>query len=269
MGTLTAKDTALLVHIEHSKPIEMTEFVTSLNALNRLYASYAKANGESKDETKSKLYVEKIEHGSIDIYLCELAASAIIPFVENTNIILEFAGYVKNVYEYFTKGKGEKPKLAPQECNNFKDVLNIVASDNQGTMSIGAVSKTGNGDIFNNCTFNFGESNSAQNQLTRLFDEVNDDYQDEIVHNRVLMQIYQIRNDINSVTGNKAVIDSIFKGKKLALLFESDELKKQMLFSETNPTQKAFQVDVVVQTLNDIPRAYKVVALHEVIDIPN
>ena len=68
MSTPAAKDSALLVHIEHSKPIEVSEFVSSLNALNSLYSSFVKKNGDNKIITHSKLYVEKIEEGCIDIY---------------------------------------------------------------------------------------------------------------------------------------------------------------------------------------------------------
>ena len=80
------------------------------------------------------------------------------------------------------------------------------------------------------------------------------------------MQIYQVRSDAGSNTGNKAIIDDIFKGKKIAVVFETDELKQRILYSENNPTRKLFQVDIKVQTVNGIPVAYKVISLHDVID---
>lgn len=52
---------AILFHIEHSKPIEISEFVTSLNAIGNLFSLFAKKNGDCKEAAKSKLYVEKIE----------------------------------------------------------------------------------------------------------------------------------------------------------------------------------------------------------------
>ena len=58
---------AILFHIEHSKPIEISEFVTSLNAIGNLFSLFAKKNGDCKEAAKSKLYVEKIEEGCIDI----------------------------------------------------------------------------------------------------------------------------------------------------------------------------------------------------------
>lgn len=51
------------------------------------------------------------------------------------------------------------------------------------------------------------------------------------------------------------------------LVFETDELKNAILFSEINPTRKVFLVDVQVQTANYKVVAYKVIALHEIIDL--
>lgn len=89
---------------------------------------------------------------------------------------------------------------------------------------------------------------------------------EEHIHTRQLMTIYQMRGDMGTDKGNKAVIDAISKNK-LAVVFETDELKEQILHSDSNPTKKAFLVDVVVQTVAGKIAAYKVMALHDVIDI--
>jgi hypothetical protein len=39
---------AILFHIEHSKPIEISEFVTSLNAIGNLFSLFAKKMGIAK-----------------------------------------------------------------------------------------------------------------------------------------------------------------------------------------------------------------------------
>lgn len=267
MDKVQPKDAALFVHIEHSKPVEMSEFVSSLNALNSLYSSYIKKYGDSKGISQSKLYIEKIEEGSIDIFLCELAAASLIPFIENANVIFDFAAHIKGIYDFFTKGEGEKPTLDIQECKNYKDVLGIVASDPHGKMSIGAINKADKGNVFNNCTFNFGNSNSVQNQLGKNIEELKAKEPIAEVYNRVLMQIYQLRNESSNDVGNKAIIDEIAQGKKVSLLFDSEELKSKILFSEANPTQKGFQVDVKVQTINGRLSAYKVIALYDIIDL--
>ena len=257
---------ALLIHIEHSKPIEINEFTTTLNSVGNLFSMFAQEKGESKELSQAKLYVEKIEQGSIDIFLTETVTAGLIPFFENMNIILDFSLYLKTIMEYFTEGKGEEPDLKVQEAKNLRDMLNVVAGDNKGKMQVGAINKRDKTYILNNCTFNFFNSNSAQNQLEKRIDKLKEIQQSDEIYSRQLMTIYQMRSDMSSDTGNKAVIDAI-STKKLGVVFETDELKERILNSEYNPAKKAFLVDVEILTAGGKPAAYKVLALHDVIDL--
>lgn len=257
---------ALLVHIEHSKPIEINEFTRSLNAIGNLFSSFVKREGGSKEMAQAKLYVEKIEEGCIDIILVENIMATFIPFAENVNTILGFSSYMKNIIEYFTKSIGPKPELDLQESKDLKDVFAITSGDNKGTTSIGALVKYNKGNVFNNCTFNFNESNSAQNQLERDIESYKQTSLSGDMYNRQLMTIYQIRSDMRTDYGNKAVIDSI-SSRKLGVVFETDELKERILHSDENPAKKAFLVDVVVLTCGGKPAAYKVMALHDVVGL--
>ena len=49
--------------------------------------------------------------------------------------------------------------------------------------------------------------------------------------------------------------------------FDNDEIKEQMLHGDVNPFNTAFVVDVKIQTIQDKPAVYKVVKLHELIDV--
>lgn len=136
---LQPKDTALLIKITHSKPIEMKDFVSTMNAIGNLFDGFCKKHGDSSDAQKAKLYVQKIEHGSIEIFLTEAVTALALPFMENMNLILEFAGHIKNVIQYYTKGKGEKPELDAKELRQYHDVFAVTAGDNNGHTEIGSV----------------------------------------------------------------------------------------------------------------------------------
>lgn len=263
---IEGRDTSLLVHIEYSKPIELQDFVTSMEAIGGLFCDFAAKNGQYREMTQAKLYVEKIENGCIDIFLCEAVSAGLLPFVENINIIFEFASYVKTVAEYYLSRKGSKPSLEMQEAKNFRDMLEVPANDNKGVMTIGAITKGDNTNVFNNCTFNFQGSNSFQNQIEKDIEKMKSAQPSGNVFKRQLMTIYQIRGDMSSNTGNKAVIDAITP-KKLNVVFETDELKRKILNSEENPIRKAYLVDVVLMTVEGRQTAYKVTALHDVIDL--
>ena len=61
----------LRIHIENSQPIEISDFTKTMNGIGGLFSSFAQRNGKSKEEVNAKLYVSKIQKGSIDIHLIE------------------------------------------------------------------------------------------------------------------------------------------------------------------------------------------------------
>lgn len=135
-------------------------------------------------------------------------------------------------------------------------------------MTIGAINKGDKAAIFYNCTFNFGESNSTQNQLGKMISSLNDCSPAEEIYRKQLMTIYQMRGDMTTDIGNKAVIESISK-RKVGVVFANDDLKERILNLDENPTKKAFLVDVSVMKINDKLAAYNVIALHDVIGLCN
>lgn len=118
---MRGKDTAILFHIEHSKPIEIGDFVKTLNAISGLFSDYVRKKCDYQDLTQAKLYVEKIEDGCIDIHLCEVVSASIIPFIENANTLMDFSKYIKDIVTYYTKGIGNKPALTIKELINTQN----------------------------------------------------------------------------------------------------------------------------------------------------
>ena len=263
---MNTEQTLLQLHIKPSKPIEINDFTTSLNAVSNLFSSFVQKNGSTEELSQARLCVERIEEGSIVIYLAELVSSTLIPFVENANIIIEFASFVKRTCEYYIHGKGEKEELSISDCSDFNNMLSLVAGDNKGEMSIGAVSKGDGNKIFVGCTFNYFDCNTGQNQLKKEMERLKKLSPISKKYLRQLMTIYQLRSDMENNSGNKAVIEGI-SNKKVALLFETDDLKERILRSDCNPVKRAFFVDVEVQTINDKIAAYKVLNLHETIEL--
>lgn len=263
---MKTEQTMLLVHIKPSKPIEINEFTSSLNAVSNLFTSYVQKNGSCDEQAQAKLYVEKVQEGSIIVYLTELVSSSILPFIENANLIFEFATFIKNTCDYYIHGKGEKEELTISECNDFNNMLNMVAGDNKGEMEIGAVVKGRGNNILVGCTLNYTDCNAGQNQFKKEADRLKALAPVSEKYSRQLMTIYQLRSDMGNDAGNRAIIEGISK-KKVAVVFETDELKERILNSDCNPVKYAFLVDVEVQTVNERIGAYKVLALHDTIEI--
>lgn len=255
----------LRIHIENTQPIEVSDFTKTMNAIGSLFSSFASKNGKTKDEINAKLYVSKIKEGSIDIHLVELATVGIIPFMENSNLILDFAKNIKSFYEYYVHSIGEKPKLNAQELKGVHDMVSVPANDRGGKMAIQVIHGDVGEIIFEGCTFNHIEGNGIQNQSENELKELKSTTSEGEVLTRRLMTIYQVRKDSGS-TGNKGVIESI-SDRKLGLVFDTDELEDRILHSSQNPMLKGYVVDVIIQTAQGKPAAYKVMALHDVIDL--
>ncbi len=259
---LKPSETALLVKITHSRPIEIKDFVATMSAVGSLFDDFCRKNGDTTDTQKARLYVEKIEHGSIEILLTEAVTALALPFMENMNIIMEFAAHLRDVLTYFATGMGSRPELDVKRLNYCRDVFAITAGDRHGTTEIGAVQLGTTGPVYTNCIFNYRESNLAQNHILRQKAGQEDGPEREELHARQLMTIFQMRGYGAADTGNKAVIDHLHP-RPLPVVFETDELKRLVLGTEENPTRKAFLVDVVIQTIGGKPAAFKVMALHD------
>lgn len=268
MDNNTQEKDVLCVHIQHSKPVNLDEFTASLKAISSLYSSYVRKHGGSEDVSRSKLYVESVHEGSIIVCLTELVTASLIPFMENANVIMEFASYLKGIYGYFASEEGPDPELTPSECEMVADSVSVIADDPKGSIGFGVCKNSQVNITQNNYFYDCGSdrANSVMNRTSRYASAKKEAEPETGTYQRVLMSLYQIRTD-NSGKGNKAIIDDIAKGKRVNLLFASDYLRDAILYSDDNPTRKAYQVDVSTKTMAGKIVAYEVTALHDVIDL--
>lgn len=262
---LQPRDTALLFKVTHSKPIEVKDFVATMNSLAYLFEGFVKENADSTEDRKAKLYVEKIEQGCIEIFLQEVVTACALPFIENFNPIMLFAEYLGGLVRNAIAGHNET-KLSIAELKALSDLFAINAADPQGATEFGAINRTNPSQIFNDCSFYFGDSNIAQNQIKHTIEQKEQEIPAETIYERQLMTIFQMRGNMSTNAGNKAIIDALSK-KPLSVVFETEELKRQILSNDDNPTKQAYLVDVVIQTIGGKPTTYKVMGLHDFIPL--
>lgn len=254
------EDTALLIHIEHTRPIEIGNLVAAMNGINTLYTQFARKHADIT-QPGARLYVEKIENGCIDLYLLEMAAW-VLPFAVGCNTLVEFCKHVAGIYRYFINGEGERPSLNAQEKKAASDVLSVTSDDRGSTTTINVVNRADGCAVYNGCTINYNNGNSAQNQI-REFEEEEDEQQ-ETVRNGVLMTVAQARDDDKK--GCRACISDISKAEK-ALFFASEELRNGIIRGDGGPFGKAFYVDVALLHVAGRLTGYKVIALHGTIPL--
>ena len=257
------KDTAIRVHLKHTQPVEVNAFVSSVTSISNLFSTYMKENADCKDEVKAKLYVEKIKEGSIDMWLVAPALAGIIAFADNVNKICDFIEHINGFIAHFAKGLAPEKKYTMSELKDMKNLLTPTATDRGGQIKIDAINIKTNKVVVQGTPVGFDNSNSIQNQIDREVETRKNTEVSDGIYRKVLMQIYQLRNTADSNVGNKAIIDGIYAGKKLPVVFETEELKTRILYSEVNPTRTGFVVDAEVMTIEGKPKAYKIIGLSD------
>ena len=185
-----------------------------------------------------------------------------IPFLENTNTIIGFAQFFHKVVKYFLNNEGDQPDLRPSEMKEFATIVNPVSRDNGSQMNI---STTVNGNVEYHFHINSTESNAFQNIIKTHIEKSKLPENLDEIHKSMLLSLYQARNDMKSKTGNKGVIEELYS-KPLNITFEDEELKDKMLHSDINPFNTVYVVDVKIQTIQDEPKAFKIMKLHDYFD---
>ena len=245
--------------IENTEPIELLDLTSSLVSLNNQYVSYVKRNAVDNVSSNAKLYIKEIRNGSTILELVELAVIAMLPFAENVNTIVGFAGYCKTVIEYLTGKCVSRPELSIADCKDFSNIVNPVIADRGAVMKIGTVI---NGDLNYTVVINNISSNALQNYSKR---EIESMRSTELIgtHRDVLMTWDQAIGNIKNNTKNKGVIDGVYPNMALKILFDDEQVKKKILYGDENPLVSVYRVDVKVETSQGKPVAYRVIKHYE------
>ncbi|MDY0270410.1 hypothetical protein [Trichloromonas sp.] len=251
----------LTIEIDNSKPVELIELSQSFQSFADEYRRYLLRKEEQAIADDIKLYIKEIRSGSIIADLVALSAIA-LPFVENSNTIIGFGDYLKKAFDYLTGKSENKPNLEKANYENLARIIEPIAKDNASQINCSTIV---NGNLVVNVHLDSPAANAAQNVANREIRALKEPTTG--LKEKVLLHWYQARNDAKSTTGDKAIIESIQKGPVKAI-FAHAGIKAKMLLDAENPFIHAYVVDVVVETINDRPALYKIIDVHEKIDIP-
>ena len=264
MEELDYRNTALLLKIDHKDPIEVKDFIATISSISKLYHSFCLENGIKKHDSQSRLYVEKVEHGSIEVFLAS-AWEAVLPTIGATNTILEFAKFIKHIVNYYKGDEAQKPILSYQQMKDLLGMYAVSANNKSAVTSIGAVNiKISGSPTFVDCNFTYQNSNSALNQLNSdMKNERNDEDSPKVICSQLMtIKVHHAKHESRSSQGIIEDIDS----KPHFLIFEDSTIENSILHEHHNPTKKIFVVDVIPMHANGRIGAYKVIALHDILD---
>lgn len=254
-------DVVFKLEFIHKDPVELTTYTDSMSSLASRYQHFIiKSSNGQPIEKQAKLYISKIESGSIITHLVDLFPVA-IPFIENSNAIVEFTKHLKGTFDYFLGRSDKKPDLDKTGLQEINKIIQPVAKDRSSQYNISTMNVTG--DVYLNVSVNTTEANAIQNVIR---DEIKllEAPQPMTPFERVVFYWYQAKKDFDSKTGFSGVIESISQ-KPLKVFFAEDNLAMEMLGQDDkNPFVMAYVVDVSVENVKGQPFAYKILKVHEV-----
>lgn len=261
----------LLIKIDHKNPLDLIEFTTGLLSISNQYSSFMANKYPDVLDEQFKLYIRKIEEGSIITELVHMV-SPFISGMDNINIFIDFINHFKAKVSPFFKENGRNPELNVKDLNNFNNALRLANQNSNNKLTM-AAAEYSDGKRYFRQEFHFDGSQSLIG-LKNIENQIQEnEKKGQALHQKVLMTFYQTnKNEVlpEKRIGEKAIIESI-SPKALPVIFVSklvgDKVKSETLEGDGNPYKKGFIVDVNVATHKGIPACYSVVQLHEVFEL--
>jgi len=252
----------LIVTIENTQPVELLDMAKSMMSMADDYRAFIRRHDELSHDNDVKLFIKEVRRGSIVQELAAIAPLA-LPFIEHSNSVVEYAKHLKGAFSWLLGGGARPEEVDKSTLKNLSEILDPVAKDLGSKINFDAINV--NGDMVLNIHVNSLEANAVQNQVRREIDALKEPAQG--FRQGAVMYWVQARGDVDKKAGDKAKIESIY-GREVKVKFVDDELKQKMLYDLPHPFDKAFVVDVAVETIDEKPIFYIVQKLHEIIDRP-
>lgn len=250
----------LTVKIENRNPVELGDLTTGLFALADEYRRFIPRHEPSRysADADCRLYVKAVRSGSIEIDLVAMAPLA-LPFMENANTVLDFFGYLRDGLSWLA-GKDVPPPtpvLEKPNLENLSKLVNVVAKDRAAQFIV--INQENHFHLTSTDARAVREG--AEEAISQLRLPVAG------LREKVVLYWYQARNTSGSAAGDRAMIESVSR-YPVKTAFRNDDIKCQMLFKEENPFTRGYVVDVMVESVNDRPILYTILAVHDTLELP-
>lgn len=266
----------IMLRLSTKEPIELKAFVTAFTSLGHEYERFIRIeHPEMVDQ--SEIYIKQIREGSIEAELWNYAVVAggfAISQMDQLLILEQFVQpYGARLSSFFIQG-GRLNGAAKNELADFMGQVTAIANDPQGSAEIAAaVYEDGERKIKAAVIFRTPQAKTAvheiENQRREMENKSNAD------HQRVLMRF--VRPSIEPTkahrrTGQRAMVDAIHD-KPLSVVYVSDMARErvdhEMKEADGNVFRLLFDVDVNVEYIAGKPIAYRVMAVHDITDLPD
>lgn len=252
------------------KPPELFQLINAFVSVGNQFDEYIRSAHPAL-EGHARLFVKEIRQGSTIVELIPVLA----PLIANMdavlivdNFVTRYGGMLKSFI-----GGTPAPAIPKSDVKDFLGAVEVVANDSNGRSIISSATyhetkTTKRIEI----EFTTPEAKQAQSLLERMTIDIDTPVYEE--KENVLMVFWQSNvadPAAGKKTGERVVIEVIHR-KPLAIKYETDEVRQRIKYEtredEGNIFKKGFFVDCKVERLRGRPVAYRITAVHDVIDLP-
>jgi len=266
----------IILRLSTKNPIEIGDFVSAFTALGNEYERFVR-DARPDLAPEASVYVREVRAGSIEAELIPWAmtgAVTMISYMDQAMILEDFVRRYGTRLSTFFKPGGRLPEASKSELGDLMGQVASIANDPDAVAAIEAVEfQDGIRKVKASIKFRTPEARIAQAQITDQRAEL--DTKRDAQHPRVLLHF--ARSSIQDAklgkrSGELAIVDAI-SPRALPVVYASDlaeqRIRHEMKESEDNVFKKTFDVDLNVEMRDAKPLAYRIVAVHAVIDTPD
>jgi hypothetical protein len=259
------------LRVSLSEPPELYDLVAAFAAVGHLFDAYI-AKQHPGMNGHARLFVKEIRQGSTIIDLIP-DIPGLLATMNAMLIVDDFMTRTGELFGFFSRGHLPE-NLDKDEAKNFLDTVRLIAKDNKGSAALSSA-KYRDGKTKTSIEFSFTtpEARVARELLERKVIEneapVLEKFEDKLM---VFWQSNKGSPKTGKPSGERAIIESLHK-KPLGIKYDSElakeRIKHEATEDERNVFKKGFYVDGYVERSDGKPVAYRIIALRDVIDLPD
>jgi hypothetical protein len=258
------------LRLDLEKPADLVDLVGAFSAVASQFEHYIRREHPNL-KGDARLFVKDIRHGSIVVELIPV----ILPLIENIDRVLIVDGFVRRFGGLLLSyAQGDKKEdISKGEIKDLMGAVTLIANDPNGTSQISSVEyhKTKTTTRFN-IEFDTAGAKKAKETL-QIQKAALDLPSHELFENRMMVFV---RTTVKaSETGRKTELQGLIESihpKPIAITFETDmareRIEGEIREDEKNVYKKGFFVDLYMEKLQGRPVAYRIVAVRDIIPLP-
>jgi hypothetical protein len=266
---------SIIVRIETTNPISLTDFVEGFLGVGSQFEKYT---ARAEQGIAAEFYVQEVRAGSIIVELLPvLTDPATGPLFKEAldniargKLVVDFLSNLKERLSKYLTG-GRDAEASKSDLRDFHRTLHGIATDPKGSVELVAAEyRDGERDITSRFIFRTPEARrgleAIQEHQLELAAATGEDRQ------RALLKFIRPSLELARMhkrSGEKAIVERL-SPKALAVIYASDlareRIQHEMQDGDANIFRLLFDVDLSVELSNGKPAAYRIMAVHQVID---